>query len=133
MVIINNNNYNNSRYHLDRRHALTPLSMPYAVCDPLQSFASTSFICSHHPHAGDDGGIGFGDGHHMQGCLCNVLRLLKSGRSQWERVRQLFFQISSVFLVTPVALLRWISVRATACFCPCDGGTARASFSHVFA
>lgn len=39
------------------------------------------------------------------------------------RVRQLFFHIRSVFLVAPVALARWISVRAAACSFQCDGGT----------
>lgn len=69
MVTINNND-NNSRYHLDPRHE-TPAdapTIPHAVCVSRKSVAPTSFLFSHHSHAGDDGGgTGVGDGHRVRG------------------------------------------------------------------
>lgn len=127
MVIIVNNN--NSRYPLDRRHTKRPLTltpvrcpMPFAFLgNPslrhLSSSPTTLRPATMVEELGSEMGIVCGI-HIVLFCVCS-----SQGGGHGERVRQLFFQIRSVFLVATVALARWVSVCAAACFYQCDGGT----------
>lgn len=133
MVIINNNN---SRYPLDRRHTKRPLTLTPVRCPKPFAFLGNPSLrhLSSSPTTlrpatmvevlGSEMGIVCGI-H-----ICIVLRLLRSGRGLGERVCQLFFRIRSVFLVATVALARWVSVCAAACFYQRDGGTVM-QVSHM--
>lgn len=119
-MVPNNNNDNNSRYHLDPRHTKCPLTplrfpMPFAFLGkPSLQHLFFSLITLTPATMVEELEL---EMDIVWGCyLCIVLRLLKSGRRHRGRVRQLFFQIRSVFLVAHVALARWVSVRVATCF-----------------
>ena len=126
MVIINNNN---SRYPLDRRHVKRPLTLTPVRCPKPFAFSEIrrSDIFPLLPQPLDQRRWWRNEGRRGASCAGFIFVLFcvcsSQGGAYGERVCQLFFRIRIVFLVATVALARWVSVCAAACFYQCDGGT----------